>query len=188
MPTSNECCSNGLGNWKRNIARNTAKVTNMIEAGATCQRNMFSEINIDIKCNAKIMYRFWWCDAMTKDVRREEMGKFARWLNVPIMMKSALLALSLSLLFVIQPEISLRQSPSCLKERSVSAVDEDMYSWVLSTYKWWSNWWLWISELSGVGNNSGPRTESWGTLENKGTAFEKHFLIFIDWKLFIKNE
>ena len=42
----------------------------------------------------------------------------------------------LSLLFVIQPEISLRQSPSCLRERSVSAVDEDMYTWVSSAYKW----------------------------------------------------
>ena len=27
-----------------------------------------------------------------------------------------------------------------------------------------------------------------GTPQNKGTAFEKHFLIFIDWNLFIKNE
>jgi len=50
---------------------------------------------------------------MTKGVRREEMSKFA------IMMKSVLLALSLSLLFVIQPEISQSQPPSCLRERSV---------------------------------------------------------------------
>jgi len=41
---------------------NTANATNMIEAGATCQRNMFSEIIIAIKCNTKITYS----DVMTK--------------------------------------------------------------------------------------------------------------------------
>ena len=51
------------------------------------------------------------------------MSKFAALSGcVPIMMKSVLLALSLSLLFAIQLDISLRQSPSCLRERSVSAV------------------------------------------------------------------
>ena len=61
---------------------------------------------------------------MTKDVRREEMIKFA-----------VLLALSLSLMFVFQSEISPRQSTSSLRERSVSAVDKDMYTWVSSAYK-----------------------------------------------------
>jgi len=53
------------------------KDTNMVEAAATCQRNLFSEIKIAIKCNTNITYSVWWCDAMTKDVRREEMSKFA---------------------------------------------------------------------------------------------------------------
>ena len=48
----------------------------MIEAEATCERNMSSEIKIAIKCNTKITYSVWWCDATTKDVRREEMSKF----------------------------------------------------------------------------------------------------------------
>ena len=38
---------------------------------------MFSEIKNVIKCNTKITYSVWWCDAMTKDVCREEMSKFA---------------------------------------------------------------------------------------------------------------
>ena len=53
------------------------QVTHMIEAGATCQRNMFSEIKIAIKCNTKCMYSVWLCDGMTKDVCRGEMSKFA---------------------------------------------------------------------------------------------------------------
>ena len=137
-------------------------VTNMIEAAATCQRNMCSEIKFAIKCNTKITYSVWWCDAMTKDGRREETNK-----------------------------LSLRQSPSCLRERSVVIVDIDMYTWVSSAYKWWSKLLLWIRELSGVVyrvNGSGPRTEPWGTPQNKGTDIEICFLIFIDWNLFIKNE
>jgi len=62
----------------------TAKVSNIIEAGATCKRNMFYEFKIAIKCNIKITYRVWWCDAMTKDVRREEMSMFGAlsgWTN-----------------------------------------------------------------------------------------------------------
>jgi len=147
-PTGNECCSNGIGDWKINIAPNTAKVTNMIEAAATCQRNMFSEIKIAIKCNTKITYTvsdgvmLWQTMFVGK-----KWASLLRCLDVPIMMKSVLLALSISLLFVIQPDIPLRQSTSCLRERSVSAVDKDMYTWVSSAYKWWSNLWLWISEL-----------------------------------------
>jgi len=51
------------------------------------------------------------------------------------MMKSVLLTLKLSLLFVIQPVISLNQSLSCLWETSVSAVDNDMYNGVSAAYK-----------------------------------------------------
>ena len=75
MPTSNEWCSNGFdGDWKRNIV---VAVMNMIEVGVTSQRNIFSEIKIVIKCNIKIMYKVWWCDAMTNDVHREETSKSA---------------------------------------------------------------------------------------------------------------
>ena len=79
---------------------------------------------------------------MTKDVRIEKLSSLLGRLDVPIMMKSVLLALSLSLLFVTHPEISPRESPSCLRERSVSAVDKDMYTWVSSAYKLWCNLWL----------------------------------------------
>jgi len=34
------------------------------------------------------------------------------------------------------------QSPSCLRERSVSAVDKEVYTWVSSVYKSWFNLWL----------------------------------------------
>jgi len=71
----------------------------LIEAAKTCQRNIFSEINIAIRCNAKIM-----CGGMIKDGHRKETSL----LDVPIIMKYVLFALSLSLLFVIQPDISLR--------------------------------------------------------------------------------
>ena len=49
----------------------------MIETGATCQRNMFSEVKIAIKCNTKFTYSFLWQDAMTKAIRRQEMSTFA---------------------------------------------------------------------------------------------------------------
>ena len=57
------------------------------------------------------------------------------WLDVTIIMKSVLSALSLNILFLIKPEILPRQSPSCVRERSESAVDTDMYTWVSSGYK-----------------------------------------------------
>ena len=60
---------------------------------------------------------------MTKDVRREEMSTFAALSACTYNDEICLLALSLSLLFVTQPEVSLRQSSSCLRERSVSAED-----------------------------------------------------------------
>jgi len=61
--------------------------------------------------------------------RREETSKFtALSMDVSIIMKSALFALSLSELFVIKQEISLKQSPSSIRERSVSALDKDIYT------------------------------------------------------------
>jgi len=74
----------------------------------------------------------------------------------------SVLALSLSLLYAIQSDISLRQSSSSLREISVYVVDKDTNTWVSSAYKWLSNVWLWIRELSGVlyrVNSSGPRTK-----------------------------
>jgi len=41
---------------ERDLETNTVKVTNMVEAAATYERNMFSEIQIIIKCNTKITY------------------------------------------------------------------------------------------------------------------------------------
>jgi len=73
---------------------------------------------------------------MIKDGHRQEkLVSLLRCLDVPIMIKSVLLTLNLNQLFVIQPEISLRQSPSCVREIYVSAVDKDMYTWVSSAYK-----------------------------------------------------
>jgi len=71
-----------------------------------------------------------------------------RCIEVPIMMKSLLLELSLSLLIVIQPEVSFWQSHSCIREISISALDKYMYTWVSSAYKW--RYTLWIRKLSGV--------------------------------------
>ena len=45
-----------LATERRNIATNTATVTYMVEAATTCQRNVFSEMKIAIKCIIKIMY------------------------------------------------------------------------------------------------------------------------------------
>jgi len=110
--------------------------------------------------------------------------------DVSIIMKYILSALSLSLLFVIQPEISLRQSPICVRERFVSAIDKYAYTWVSSAYIWWSYLWPWIRELSNVVykvNSSCPRTEPWTTPQYMLTASEKQFLIFINWDLFAKR-
>ena len=83
----------------------------MIKAEATCQRNTFSEIRITIKCNAKIMYNVCWCDAMTRDVHREEISNFVAFSGC------------------------IYNDESCLRERSVSAVDKDVHTWVTSAYK-----------------------------------------------------
>ena len=80
---------------------------------------------------------------MTKDVRREETSKFAALSGYTYCDEIMFcLALSLSLLFVMQREISLRQSPSCVRERPVSVVDKCMYTWVSSAYKCWDILWL----------------------------------------------
>ena len=98
------------------------------------------------------------------------------------MMKSVLLALGLSLLFVMQPEILLRQSPSCLMARPVSAVDKDMYTWVSSTYKRWSNLWLWLSEHTGVVyrvNSNVPRIELKEYRKTKALHLKNIFLFLL---------
>ena len=157
----------------------------MIEAAATCQRNKLKSLS-NVTSRLRTV-----SDGVMLWLRMGVGNKWVillRCLDVPITMKSVLFTLNLSVLFVTQLEISLRYSPSYVK--SVSAVDKDIYTWVSSSYKWWSNLWLWIRELSGLAysvNNNGPRTEPWGTPENKGTAFEKQFLIFIEWILFIRN-
>jgi len=116
-PTGNECCNNGFWDWKINIALNTAKVTNRIEVRAT---NMFSENKIVIKCNTKITYNVWRCDAMIKDVRRDETSKFVPLSGCTYNNENCFFSpLSPSLLFFIKPEISLRQSPLCLCKRKI---------------------------------------------------------------------
>jgi len=139
---SNECCSNGFGDWKRNIATITAKVTTMIEAASTCQRNKFSKLKIAIKCNTKITYSVWWCDVMTKDVRWQETGKFDPLFGCTY--NDDIYCLSSSQIYHWDSHLA------DLQERSASAVDKDIYTWVSSAYKWWSNLWLWIRELSGA--------------------------------------
>ena len=108
-------------------------------------------------------------------------------LDVPIIIKSVLCILSQ----VYYLSSSQSKSPSCVRERFVCVVYKYMYSWVLYAYKWWYNLWFWIRELSGwhtEKNSSGPSTEPWGTQPNKGTTFEKQFMIFIDWNPLFKNE
>ena len=113
--------------------------------------------------------------------------RLLRSLNVPIIMIYILSAFSLSLLFVIRPHISMRYSPSYVRERSVPAAYKYMYTCVWSAYKWWSNLLLWIRKLSGVVyivNISGPRTESWGTPQNMGITTE-NVLIFIEYDTYL---
>ena len=99
----------------------------------------------------KITYHKWWCDAVIKDWCKEETSKFAAFCGCTYNEEICFVCIELMSLFVIQLEISLRQSPSCLRERSVSPVDKDIHTWVSSAYRWWSNLWLWISGvLSGV--------------------------------------
>ena len=53
------------------------EVANKVNVVEPCQRNKFSEIEIAIKCNTKIKYILWWCDAMPMDGYKEETSKFA---------------------------------------------------------------------------------------------------------------
>jgi len=55
-----------------------------------------------MKFKTKIMYIVRWCDTIIKDERREETSKFAAL----YVCNENLFALSFSLLFAIQPEIS----------------------------------------------------------------------------------
>ena len=124
-PTSNEYWSTGFGDWKRNLATNMSKVTNMIEAAGTCQRNIYLKLkslsNVTLHTVSGGV-RLW----LRMFVGKKRL-RLLRCLDVPIMVEYVLLALTLRLLFVIQPEISPGQSPSWLRERSVSAIDKDMY-------------------------------------------------------------
>ena len=120
-------------------------------------------------------------------VGKDKQVSFLQCLYVPITVKCVMSGLSLSRLFVNQPQIRDR----CIRERSVCAVDRDIYTWVSFAYKWWYHLWLWIRELTGVVyeiNSSSPRTESWETPQNKGSSSEKQFLIYMSWTLFVTNE
>ena len=55
-------------------------------------------------------------------------------LDIPIIVNSVLSAFSLSLLFVIQPYVSLTLPPNCVRERPVSGVDKAIYTWVSPAY------------------------------------------------------
>ena len=89
-----------------------------------------------------------------------------------IMMKYVLFALSLSLLFATHPEISQWQSPSCVKDRSAYVVDKAMYTWVSSAYKWWSNLWQYIRELSGIQRKQQPsKNRTSGNAEKQRNCF-----------------
>jgi len=111
---------------------NTAKITNMI--GVTCQRNMFSEIKIAIKRDTKITYSVW-CDAMIKDVRRKETSTFAALSVCTYNDEICFVGIEPKSIVCHPVEISLSQSPSCLRETSVSTVDKDRYTLVSSVYK-----------------------------------------------------
>ena len=72
---------------------------------------------------------------MNKDELREETSKFSALSGCIYNDEICFLGMKPSLLFVIHPEISLRQSPSCVREIYVSAVDKYMRTWVSSTNK-----------------------------------------------------
>ena len=90
---------------------------------------------------------------MTKDVCREEMSKFA--------------ALSgFIYLIIIITKLLFNNNINNFKT-SMCILGYHLHVNVLS------------DEVDRV-NSSGPRTEPWETPQNKGIAFEKHFLMFID--------
>ena len=77
---------------------NMAKVTNMIEAAEPCQRNMFSENKIVIKLTQRLRTVSDGVMVLLRMFVGKKRVSFLRCLDVPIMMKSVLLARSPSLL------------------------------------------------------------------------------------------
>ena len=70
---------------------------------------------------------------MTKDVCREEMSKFAALSGCTY--NKGICFGGIEPKCIVVPDISLRQSTHCLRERSVSSVDKEMQSCVSSAYK-----------------------------------------------------
>jgi len=77
----------------------------MGQAATLFYRNLFHGIKVNVKCYTKIKYSVLHRDAMIKDGVGKKHVNLLLCLDVPIIMKSVLSALSLSLLCVIQPEI-----------------------------------------------------------------------------------
>ena len=132
------------------------------------------------------------CNAIIKEGRRKETSKFTALSWCTYNIEICFVHIEPNSI-VCHPTRDITETLSkILKGKiSVSAVNKNMYTWVSSAYKWWSNLWLSIRERSGMAyrvNNIGPRTEALGTSQNKGVAFDKQFLIFIDWNRFSKNE
>jgi len=101
----------------------------MMEAAATCRRNMLSEIKIAIKPRLRTISDgiiLW----LRMGVGKKQL-RLLRCLDVPIIIKYVVFALSLSFLFFIKPDISLIHSPSCITEIYLSVVDKDKYTCVL---------------------------------------------------------
>ena len=73
-------------------------------------------------------------DAIIEDGVEKKRERFLRCLDVLIIIKY--MFSTLSLLFVIKPYISLRQSPSSIRERYAFVADTNVYTWVSSAYKW----------------------------------------------------
>ena len=98
---------------------NMAKVTIMIETAVICQRNMLFEIKIIIRLSPRLCTV---SDAMIKDGCGEETSKFSALSGCTYNNEICFVCIEL-------------KSSSCLRDRSVSAVDKDMYTWVSSAYK-----------------------------------------------------
>jgi len=96
-----------------------AKVTNMIEAGAKFQRNMFSEIKIPIECNTD----------------REEMSKFAVLSGCTYNDEICFVGIAPKFIICHLVKDISETVTKFLRERSVSAGDKYMNTWVSSTNK-----------------------------------------------------
>jgi len=70
---------------------------------------------------------------MITDVRREEMSKFAALSGCTIKNKICFLCIEPKSI-VCHPARDITQSRSCVRERSASVVDKDMYIRVSSAY------------------------------------------------------